>query len=55
MSAIFTVFILAVWVILAILVHNHAARNGYSPLLWGVVTFFFGVFALVAYAIRNII
>jgi len=40
-----------VWIIIALSVGVNASENGLSPVLWGSITLFTGIFGLVIYAI----
>lgn len=42
-------FTFALWIAVALVVAGHASENGRSGALWGIATFFFGLFAIVAY------
>lgn len=54
-EALLTLALLLLWVALSYIVFQHAKDNGYSPCLWALVVFLFGVFGLIAYGIRNIV
>jgi len=51
-GALFALVTLVLWVIISYIVFESAQKRGYNPWLWAIVVFIFGLFGLLAYAIR---
>ena len=51
-GALFALVTLIVWLIIAYIVFESAKVRGYNPWLWAIVVFIFGLFGLLAYAVR---
>lgn len=54
-GALFALVTLVLWVIISYIVFESAEARGYNPWLWAIVVFIFGLFGLLAYAIRLLV
>ena len=54
-GALFAMVTLLIWVIISYIVFESARQRGYNPWLWAIVVFIFGLFGLLAYAIRLLV